>query len=381
MSATSHRLARTAARAPRVVALAALVAVLFGTAGCDLFFYDLFLCKLTTDARDRNLPRCQAILNKVPRSRAAAAAAPRTDEFSFNGGTTDTRPNGRRATVPVELRPSFRLETTIGLCDPAFAPDAGATFGVALGDGYDGDGWSSIALSVNAGLDATPSFGTGTKKSFPGATRLDLAFEHDGTELVAYARDPMVSAAWQELSRATVAAPSGFFVAEFWARDLQPGAMTTVSSLTFVSNGSVPDGATFGQRAVRALADASGPVVQANALLGSTSGDSAAIAALLAAARLRLDDAVTTLDTYTPGAKKTAEEKAVAKARRSLTKAAAGLDAAARILEKKGFAKSAAARKKTAAALAALAGAADLVLPADTRAAIGGLRLADLLPK
>ena len=373
---------RGARRIAGLLVRLSLLVVLVGTTGCIQVIQallDLALCDRASDGTPRS---ALGVCGLPPGAKAQGAVAPRSDELSFHAGALDTRPNGRRIPVPVELVPPFRVETTLGLCDPAFAPDAAASFGAAIGEDLAGAGWWSVSCRVADGLVVSPEFGSGADKALPGARKVALAFEHDGTDLVAYVRSPAAAGTWEELARTAASAAGGTFVLEFWAQDFQAGAMSSVYDLRIVQNADAPAGVPPQRAAAREIAEAATPLLAAIDALQAEASDAAGAADLIDDARSRIAGALASLDAAAIApAKPTPAQAALRKARTSLTRASNRLNGAAKLLRKKGSRKAAAAAKSAGKSIRDLVAALDLVLPDDLRAAAGGIRLADVLAK
>ncbi|MCG3133419.1 MAG: hypothetical protein HMLKMBBP_00576 [Planctomycetes bacterium] len=378
--------ARSAAGIYGRVAMAAAAALTaLGGGGCAQVA--AAVCALSSgalDAEPRSYEYCAAlILSDSPDNRSGALrrkdAPVRASKgsFTFSGGPIDTRPNGSRITLPIQHASPFRLESTIGLCEAEFAPDASAIFGVAVRDSANTSGpggWWGVTCRVSGGLTATASFGSVGTVAFADATKLDIAFEHDGTDLVVLARDADAGGAWQELGREEAVFPSGSAFPEAFAGNLQPGAAVSIHDARFLANSTVGGGP--GAQATRSVARATERFGAAEAALDSGSAEDAASA--LDDARDEIGDALAALG---PPKRATAEERAAAKARKLLGKVQASLAKSAGLLRKKGIAKAKKARALNRKSLLSALTAGDLVLPEELREAVGGLRLGDVLRK
>jgi len=116
-------------------------------------------------------------------------------------------PGSGRITVPRELRAPFRIELTAGVLDGDRDDDlTGGTFGFGVEvPGADPRDFLALrARFVEGGIDltvVTPSGSSGSPVPLPGAERLELAVEHDGTELILSVR-PRGAASFAVIGRA-----------------------------------------------------------------------------------------------------------------------------------------------------------------------------------
>lgn len=364
----------------RVAQTAALALVLAVLPGCDFIY--AALVDAVCDLLDEDPPSsfCDDENGKLP-VRATAANSIRANEYSFYAPPGSPVRNAKRRIVPVELHPPFRVEMTVGLCDPDLAPGPGASFGGGIAESAGGTGRWYTKCRVENGLTTTSSLGGRTTFPFPGAQRVDLAFQHDGTDLIAFARDPEASATWQEIGRETLGTTTGVFLPDVFALDLPVGTMTSVYALKFPQNGASPPGASPQREAVREMAAATTPLVAADAALHGLGGDAPAAANHVDAARARVDAAVQRLGERLAAKAKSPEDKALASARARLVRTSKSLKKAAALLRSKGMAQARRVDKSLGKALKEVLKATDAALPADLRAAIGGYRLADILSK
>jgi len=322
----------------------------------------------------------------APFQPAAAAKAPgivtEGNSVTFYAPADVPAPNAADLPVPYELIAPFRIECVVGLCDPAFYPAPTAVFGFSVVERGGAQREFSADCSRVGGMTATAGFGTPAPQAFAGAQRVDLALEHDGTDLVASARDHNLGGAWIEVARTPLAA-SGPFLPKLGALNFDPGQMVTYSSFRVRANAPYgPGQATPQMEAVRNFAEALNDLADgADALVGAAP-DAAAASLKIQAANQRVQEAVTAIEAAAAlGKKPTAAMRKLKKARAAARKAAAGVAKAIGTLDATGIAQKPAVLKKVGIAALGLAQAADQILPGDLRAAIGGRTLKSFLGK
>lgn len=318
----------------------------------------------------------------TPRLRTSAAKAARIsadpNTVSFRAPADAPAPNQASVLAPRDLVPPFRVETTVGLCDPDLAPAAGGAFGMRVVERTGAERTFAVSCARVGGITATADFGTPSPAAFADAELLDIALEHTGTEIVAYARDTALDGAWTEVARAA-AAGGGPFLPEIRASNFDPGQMVSFYSLRVPENAPYGVGqATPQHQAVRALGEAiEGIATGADALL---EGDTSAAAASLAEAESNVNAAIAAIESASSPTKRgNAASRRAKKARRIAKAAARNVAKAIRTVEQSGSEKGATAVRKAGAAAISLAKAGDQILPDDLRAAIGGARLSQLL--
>jgi hypothetical protein len=318
-------------------------------------------------------------------ARSSAAKAQRIvtqpNTLTFVAPADVPAPNFGEVTLPLDLIPPFRVECTVGLCDEAFYPAPTAVFGFSVVERTGAQREFSADCSRVGGITATASFGTPTPRAFAGAERVDLAFEHDGTDLVAYARKRDAAAPWTEVSRAAVAA-TGPFLPKLSALNFEPGQMVSYYSLRVRANAPYALGqATPQHQAVRAMAEALNALADGADELVSATPDAAAARQRFEAASQLVRDAVAALDVAAGPGKKDPDARRLKKARKAALKAAKGVTKAVGNLDVNTSRGEAAVMKGVGSAALSLAQAGDQVLPDDLRAAIGGLTFKSFLGK
>ena len=242
-----------------------------------------------------------------------------------------------KALVPFDLVPPFRVEITVGLCDPSLAPDAAASFGAWLEKSGDAATPWRVDCRNDAGMRVESRFGSQASVAYPGAQRVNLAWLHNGTELIVQARDPESAGNWVELER-TPLDPSATSMPQFFAQDFPDGAMTSVYALKFITNGVPAQDAPGACKATQSVASANAPLTEALENLHGLDADARAAADDLDAAKTRVDTALAALAPV--GAKATTpEEMSRAKARRSLANLSKSLGKASAALRKEGVVK------------------------------------------
>jgi hypothetical protein len=242
----------------------------------------------------------------------------------------------------------------------------------------------ALKCSRTGGITATADFGTPSPHAFAGAERVDLALAHDGTDLVGYARDHNVGGPWFEISRTALAAAGTLFLPELRAQDFAPGQMISFYSLRIRANAPYgPGQVSPAHEAVRSMGEAMNSIADgADALMSGMGGLPAAMADLDAAAQ-SAQAAVASLDAAAAaaGKKPSRAARSLKKARKGAAKAAKKFSQALGSLDTGGTPDAGAIVKKVGAAALGIAKAADLVLPDDLRAAIGGRTLSDYVGK
>ncbi len=325
------------------------------------------------DGRDSNRPA---------RSSAAKPSGIVTEHntLTFVAPADVPAPNFAERTLPLDLIAPFRVECTVGLCDEAFYPAPSAVFGFSVVERTGAEREFSADCSRVGGITATASFGTPAPHAFAGAERVDLALEHDGTDLVAYAR-ANGAAAWTEVSRAAVTA-TGPFLPKFGVLNFEPGQMVSYYSLRVRANAPyAPGQATPQHAAVRAMAEALGALADGADELASETSDVAAATLRFEAAQRLVADAVAALDSAAGPGKRDPSARRLKKARKAALKAAKGVTKALGNLDVNSAGGATAVVKGVGSAALSLAQAGDQVLPDDLRAAIGGLTLKSFLGK
>lgn len=318
----------------------------------------------------------------TPRLRRTAAKPARVvsdaNTVSFRAPADVPAPNQASVLAPRDLVPPFRVETTVGLCDPDLAPAPGGAFGMRVVERTGAARAFAVSCARIGGITATADFGTPSPAAFADAELLDIALEHTGTEIVAYARDAALDGAWSEVARAA-AAGGGPFLPEVRASNFDPGQMVSFYSLRVPENAPYGVGqATPQHEAVRALGEAiEGIATGADALL---EGDAGGAAASFADAESDVSAAIAAIESASSPTKRgNAASRRAKKARRIAKAAARNVAKAIRTVEQSGAEKGATAVRKAGAAAISLAKAGDQILPDDLRAAIGGARLSQFL--
>ena len=398
MGDPSHRLYR-ALRATRRIALAttASVVVLAG-AGCycpeegingrkcegALDNLAILLERATTPRRGTSPTSAATASRRTATERASKRPRIETDPrtLTFLAPADATLPNSAEIAVPYELIPPFRVTFTVGLCDPAFYPAPSAVFGCSVIERGGAAREFSVECSRVDGITAGADFGVPASHAFPDAKRVDLAMEHDGSTLIASARDHEVGGAWFELSRMTVQS-GGVFLPKLAAMNFEAGQMVSYYALRVPTNAPFADGeATAQRRAVRELAAALNDLADGADEFIADTPDQAAADAKFRAAQTRVQSAVAALGAAaSPGKRRNAADRRLRKARRLALKAAGRLAKSLKLVESGAPASAAAVGKRVSSAALSLLLAADQILPDDLRADIGGATFARLRGK
>jgi hypothetical protein len=368
MSATgSAALPRTGASPARRAAVAlALGAAALVLPGCD------FICVY--------LPGLAIFLDDDDSAKEGLRAAPLPkvdpDAVSFVAPADLKLPNRCERTLPVELVPPFRVEAVVGLCDPAFYPDPSATFGMSVTEQGGAGRNLAIACSRDGGIRVVSGLGSDADVLFADSTRIDLALAHDGTDLVAEARDHETSGAWTEVGRVALTDLAGPMLAKVEGRNFLPGQMIGFYAFRVRANAPLGAGATPAHQAVRAMADAADALFDANDALEADVPDLDGAADAIELATLRLTEAGGMI--VTKGKVDRATRKARKAAKRA-AKAAKRTGKSATLLRETGAAAIPAATKQIRRAFGDTITAGDAILPDDLRAAIGGYTLKNIL--
>ncbi len=299
--------------------------------------------------------------------------------LTFSAPADVPPPNARELTAPYDLVPPFRVECVVGLCDPAFYPSPSAVFGMSVVTRTGSAAEFALDVSRTAGMTATAAFGAASPQSFPDAQRIELALEHDGVELVGYARDHAVGGAWNEVSR-TLAPAGDIYLPRIYAMNFEPGQMVSFYSLSAPENAPYGAGqATTTHEIVRKLVESLDRMAVGTESLGADTPDAATAELEFRAAAQLVDEAFAALAEVDAPAKRSAADRRRRKAQKAGRKAAKRVAQALGRLSANGADDAPAVSKRLASAAVSIVQAGDQLLPDDLRAAVGGIYLKGVL--
>jgi hypothetical protein len=237
--------------------------------------------------------------------------------------------------VPRDLWPPFRYEVTAGLFDPSRAWTGGGFFCTEVSriDSNPLDFYDICGQPVASGINVFTADMNGSRKTrlFTGATRVDLAVEHDGTDLVLYAR-ATGEPDWIEIDRFNRPAGPDPYLGGIGAAQIAFGQEAGFDEFRVVENGSPPSTPSAPDGARESVFQALDPLVEALHALNDTAPDSVQASMDLERAESALADARTDVDALLVLGKKKLKNPSKT-ASKKLAKAGKSLAAAAKKLE------------------------------------------------
>jgi hypothetical protein len=227
-----------------------------------------------------------------------------------------------------DLWPPFRWETTLML--PGTDTPSGGSFGTEL-DAKDSNPLQFYGISVQPTAGGLYAFaashqsspGTHGEKFYSGARKVDVAIEHDGTNLRFYSRAHGSTKydLLAEINASTGSLPLQPAVGLF---GMLKGDEVGFDEFRVVSNGTPPGELTEAQLAIGDLMDAVDAQVEAMHAMDGDDPDGATAKTELAASLVSLDGAIATVDGIPDATKKA--KKNLKKARKKLLSAQKKLD-------------------------------------------------------
>lgn len=359
----------------RFAAAAGLLFVLLFAPGCPVLEW------LTTGSYHPYAKNGAPDASLMDRAAGGGRAAGTAGALTLLAPKGARRPNAADLRLPCDLVPPFRVECTVGFGDAASRPAEDSYFGLNVVD-RGGFGYEYSLLCVRAdGIRTTAGFGFPVQVTYPGAEQVDLAYDHDGNELVAYVREHGGAGTWVEVTRTAVAS-AGPFIPKFSALNLDAGRKVIFRRLRVLANAEyAAEQATPELLAARRFAEALQDLADGADALNAETPDTTAATTEFESAGQRLSDAMLALETPVDPGKQSSAARRLRKARKSLKTANSRLTQALGKLSSHGIEKRSFVLRRVGAAAVGVAQAGEQVIPDELRAATNGLTLKKLLRK
>ncbi len=282
----------------------------------------------------------------------------------------DTEDRGAFLRPPLDLHPPFRWELKFGLFSPSTSTGDGI-FGTEL----DVRGseplvfYGLFAQSVNGGLNVFASSNAGIhgSKFYAGIRIVEAAVEHDGKEMIFFARPAGSDAPYDEIARLSVPDLGGPLNATAGAFNIGAGEVG-FDCIRVVKNGNPPEPVSPEHDAANALFAVAREILEAIYSLDGFTPDAAEGGAHIQNALDLLDAAMAQVEALDEPGKKTPQKLAL----KNLKKAGKKIAKALKLLEKSGLKKSEKVVKNLWKGGVQLVIGGAVILPADLRASLPG---------